>query len=150
MAKAKKRVAGSWTYVPEADRSLPPEQQTVFTLSPLTGAERERVVDELNQRAIMPDGSIRIISRTRSIARDLVLSHCDRIERFPSDAPKGWPKEPDARQAYLEAMDDDLVFEVGNEVYNRSALGPETVRSGEPPGDRQIVGESSAPAPTSS
>lgn len=141
MAKVKKRVAGSWSYVLLGDRSLPPDQQSVFVLRPLTGAERERVVDEVSQRIYQADGSVRVISRMRTIARELVLSHVESIERFPVGAPKAWPKEPDERQRYLEDMDDDDVFEVGNEIFNRSALGPEEAKH---------VGESSTPAPTSS
>lgn len=140
MSEAKKRVAGSWTYVPLADRALPPEKQTVFTLSPLDGAERERAADESIQRVLDRDGNIRVVSRMRSVAREIVLTHVTSIERFPASAPKAWPADMEARKKYLEDMDDDLVFEVGNHIWERSALGPEEAKQ---------VGESSTPAPTS-
>jgi hypothetical protein len=141
MAKATKRVAGSWRYVLKEDASLPPEQQSVFVLNPLTGAERERVADEVSQRVLQADGTVRVISRMRSIARELCLTHIASVERFPSDAPDAWPEKTADREKYLEKLSDDQVFEIGNEIYERSALGKEEAKQ---------VGESSAPAPTSS
>lgn len=125
MAKAKKRVAGSWSYVLEEDQKLPLEQQSVFVLQPLTGAERERVADEVTQRIFEKDGSIRTISRMRSVARELCLTKIESIQRFPSDAPREWPEKPEERAKYLELLSDDQVFEIGNQIYERSALGPE-------------------------
>lgn len=141
MAKATKRLAGSWSYVLLEDRALPVDQQSRFTLSPLTGAERERTADEVTQYELLTDGSRRAITRMRQVARRLCVTHIAGVERFPSDAPEAWPEKLDAREKYLELLADDQVFEIGNEIYNRSALGPEEAKQ---------VGESSAPAPTSS
>jgi hypothetical protein len=141
MAKAIKRVAGSWRYVLLEDRALPTEQQSVFVLNPLTGAERERVADEVSQRVPQSDGTVRVISRMRQLARELCLTHIVTAERFPSDAPEAWPEKMDARASYLERLSDDQVFEIGNQIYERSTLGPEEAKQ---------VGESSAPALTSS
>lgn len=141
MAKAAKRLPGSWRYVLEEDRALPLDEQSVFICRPLTGAERERVADEVTQYEMLPDGSRRAISRMRQVARQLCLTHIESIERFPSDAPAGWPKDRADRETYLEKLSDDQVFELGNQIYERSALGPEEAKQ---------LGESSAPAPTSS
>src|SRR3954471_5757838 len=110
MAKATKRVAGSWRYVLKEDATLPPEQQSVFVLQPLTGAERERVADEVSQRIIQSDGEVRLVSRMRSIARDLCLTKIESVQRFPSDAPESWPEKPAEREKYLELLSDDQVF----------------------------------------
>lgn len=141
MAKATKRVAGSWRYELLEDQALPPEQRSVFICNPLTGAERERVRDEISERILQADGSLRLTSRMRTIARELCLTKIAAIERFPIDAPVSWPAEPEKRATYLEQLTDDQVFEIGTQIFDRSALGPE---------DAKHVGESSAPAPTSS
>lgn len=141
MAKAKKRVTGGWTYIPESDRALPPNEQTVFHCKPLTSGERERLADESIQRVI-EGGSIRVVSRMRSLAREIFLTNVTAIDRFPSDAPKAWPEKPDQRADYIEDMEDDLVFEVGNQIYDRSSFGPEITKPDDPPSERQIVGES--------
>jgi hypothetical protein len=142
MAKAKKRGAGSWTYVLYADRELPDEQQSRFILRPLTGAERDYVTDNSWRIVTMPNGSIERVSRMRTVARELVLTNLQSVERFPIDQPVAWPATRAEREKYLDDhLDDEDVFEIGNQIYERSSLGPEEAKQ---------VGESSAPAPTSS
>jgi hypothetical protein len=140
--KGKKRAAGSWSYVLFSDRALPDEQQSRFILRPLTAAERDYVTDNSWRIVTMPNGSIERVSRMRTVARELVLTNVQSIERFPSDAPEAWPATRELREKYLDDhLDDDDVFEIGNHIFEHSKFGPEEAKQ---------VGESSAPAPTSS
>jgi hypothetical protein len=144
MARAAKRPPGSWTYVLQSDRELPESEQSRFTLRPLTGAERERATDDVTRQVFRADGSVETISRMRTVARELALSHIESVENFPAGAPKPWPNGTggiEARQKFLEELADEHTFELGNEIYLRSTLGPE---------EKKTVGESSPPAPISS
>lgn len=135
MAKKKTRPVGAWPYVLLADRALPEQERTTFTLRPLTAGERESVRDRLSRA-----GTNGVEGGMYTEARRLCLTHIESIENFPAGAPSPWPKEPEKRAAYLEDLDDDDVFEVGNEIWIRSSLGPEEVK---------VVGEDSPLAPTS-
>ncbi|HEY7195513.1 MAG TPA: hypothetical protein VH439_17350 [Gemmatimonadales bacterium] len=147
MAKGITRLAGTWSYVLTADRELPVEEQSRFTLRPLTGAERERFIDDMSVAETV-DGAVRVHPRTRQIARRIAISHIAAIENFPAGAPKPWPADAKARDDYLELLDDGYVFELGNEIYLRSSLGATNGAKGTE--DAKPVGESSTPAPTSS
>lgn len=142
MAKAVKRAqAGSWTYVLQRDKATPLEEQSGFTLRQLTGAERDALIDNLARRRTLRDGTVETMQRSRQEARELCLSCIVSIDRFPSEGPQPWPADAEAREQYLEMLDDDDVYEIGNAIYAHSTLN----------GERgQAVGESSPPAPTSS
>jgi hypothetical protein len=132
MAKQAKRSAESWTYVLEADQRLPVEEQTRFTLKPMTGAERAQFVDDLVRTSVAPDGSQTVMRRTQQNARELCLTHIERIENFPAGSngsAMAWPKSREEREAYLEQLSDDDVMELGNEVYVRSTAGPDAKNS---------------------
>jgi hypothetical protein len=123
MAKAFQQVAEGWRFVPVADQALDSEDRTTFRLRPLSQAERLRATDDLSRTVIEPDGTQVITTRQRQVARALCLSHIDDVENFPAGAPKPWPMDRAERMAYLEQLDDELVKEIGNEIYNRSAIG---------------------------
>lgn len=138
MAKLVKRPAESWRYVLRGDRALPIEQQTVFTLAPLTMAERAQVHDDITRTQTQPDGTRITLGRTRQTGVELVLSHVVAIENFPVGAPEPWPTSAAARARYLERLQDDDVLELGNEIFERSDLG-----------DEDVAKNSSRPEPTS-
>jgi hypothetical protein len=117
--------AERWTYVLEADRTLPIEQQSRFTLRPLSMAERAAARDNL-ARVHIAHGERVITHRDRSLAFELALSHIASIENFPAGEPKPWPvDEPlSARASYLELLGDEAVREIGNEIFDRSVAPP--------------------------
>lgn len=117
------RSAESWRYIPAADRALPPEQQTVFRLRPMTASERANAYDELTRTVIDPDGSTTIVRRMRQVALVLCLNHIEAVENFPAGAGVPWPDTREARLTYLDGFDDVLVEEIGNEIYDHSATG---------------------------
>lgn len=111
MAKAVKRPAESWFYVLRRDRELDEREQSKFLLAPMTFA----------QRAAFQDDAIRRPDRIYQSAGDLVLSHVVSIDNFPAGEPQPWPKKPEERQRYIELFDDDLVLELGNEIFAQSS-----------------------------
>lgn len=140
MAKAVKRPPESWIYVLKADRALPERERSVFTLSPMTYAERAAVRDDMAR-------SSSTVNRT---AGELALAHIVSIMNFPAGETKAWPADHDARVAYLELLDDDAVVELGDEIWARSALGyrdPAKPEQAERDGDQ--IKNSSTPAGTS-
>jgi hypothetical protein len=127
------RSAESWRYIPLADRPLPPEQQTVFRLSPMTQAERVSTHDEIVRTVIEPDGTQTVIRRMRQVTRALCLEHIEAVENFPVGQPQAWPANHTDRVAYLEQLPDEVIEEIGNEIYDRSSVGaPE--KNSSPPG----------------
>ncbi|HVX39615.1 MAG TPA: hypothetical protein VHB25_08580 [Gemmatimonadaceae bacterium] len=125
MAKMRKRPPESWSYVLRADRALPFDQQSRFTLSPLSHGERAAMRDDLVRTRYAPDGSRDVAPRTHQNARELVLGHLTSIENFPVSAAQPWPSDREARERYLELLEDDDVLELGDEIWARSTLGPE-------------------------
>ena len=123
MAKKKSRPAESWTYLLVSDRELPIEEQSRFTLSPLTQAERAAIQDDLARTHVATDGSKSVVARTRRQGLSIALDHIVAIENFPAGAPQPWPKDREGRETYLEMLDDDFVQEIGNEVFERSSVG---------------------------
>lgn len=145
MAKQAKRAAESWVYVLEADRTLPPEEQTRFTLKPMTQSERARFVDDLVRTSVAEDGSQTVMRRTQQNALELCLTHIERVENFPAGsngASQQWPKSRSDRERYLDQLSDDDVMEVGNEVYVRSTAGPDAKNSSPPVPTSRSGGES--------
>lgn len=129
MAKKAPRPAESWTYVLVADRELATEEQSIFTLSPLSQAERATVRDELARIQTQQDGTKSIISRSHRQGWEIALRHIVSIENFPAGSPEPWPKGDVERRKYLEALDDGFVQELGNEVWARSELGDDLKNS---------------------
>lgn len=115
--------AEAFRYTPIADRELALEQQSHFTLRPLTLNERAAARDNMT-RVQVRDGERLIVQRSRQLAVDLTLAHLVSAENFPAGDPKPWPADGSLteRRAYLELLGDDLVNELGNEVYDRSTL----------------------------
>jgi hypothetical protein len=125
MAKKNRCIAESWTYVLLSDRTLPPDQQTRFTLRPMTAPERDQVRDNLSWTQLHIDGAHTRVNRTRQSARAIALNHIAGIDNFPVGAPQSWPKDRDAQARYLDMLEDGDVLEIGNEVFDRSTLGPD-------------------------
>lgn len=148
MAKKKKRAAESWRYVLKADRGLPPEQQTVFILRPLTQAEQLDVKDNAARYYTPPQGGEVQVRRQHRLSLELCLTNILDVENFPAGGPpEKWPADPEARAAFLEGLDNDDVFEVGNEIYAQSLLGPAPKASSPPAptlGSDGVSGESTS------
>ena len=126
MAKKQKRAAECWRYVLLRDRKLPPEEQTTWILRPLTQLERAEARDNMARVQTIPGGGTATITRTHRLSLDLAVSNIHSVENFPAGAPEPWPEDREARLAYLDALDDDDVKELGNEIWVRSAIGGET------------------------
>lgn len=118
-----KRTAESWSYVPRTDRELPAEQQTRFTLKPLTLTERAALKDALTRTLVQVDGSIAVLSRNRQEGLGVVLTHVLAVENYPPGAPQPWPAGQEERLVYLEQFNDDDVREIGDEIFAHSNLG---------------------------
>jgi hypothetical protein len=123
MAKKNRCIAEAWTYVLLSDRELPPDEQTRFTLRPMTAPERDHVRDNLSWTQLHPDGAHTRVNRTRQSARAIALNHIVGVENFPVGSPQPWPKERDDQVRYLAMLDDGDVLELGNEVFDRSTMG---------------------------
>jgi hypothetical protein len=123
VATAQKRAAESWRYVLKSDESLPPEQQSVFVLTPLNVIERAEARDGMVRRVVGATGETTVSQRDKRLSVEFCLSHIREIENFPAGAPKPWPDTSDERLRYLDQLDDSAVQELGNEIWVRSELG---------------------------
>lgn len=122
--KASTRPPMSWRFIPLRDRRLPSEEQSVFTLRPMSLGERASTRDELARVQVTPDGTRTVQSRTSQVSARIARDHIVSIENFPAGAPQEWPSTVEAREKFLDQLDDDVVLEIGNEVYERSRFGP--------------------------
>jgi hypothetical protein len=124
--QARRRQVELWWYVPIADRALPPEQQSRFRLSPLSQAERLRMLDDMSWLR-RSDGEVIIQSRANTVALELVRDHLEETGNFPATAPAPWPASGTAaeRVAYLEQFDDEVLIELAMEIRRRSVLEPD-------------------------
>jgi hypothetical protein len=120
------------------DRALPPEEQTVFILTPLVQGERIKVWDDASWVRQQPGGEQIIMPRTYEQAYRICVDHIADIENFPSKVksiesgvyshPPGAPKQypaagsVDEKLRYLDQFDDLLILEVGNEIRDKSTL----------------------------
>jgi hypothetical protein len=118
MPKKYARPAEAWTYVLYPDRALPLDQQSRFTLRPLTQAEKLAMLDGLNWVNVHTDGTQEVMPRAYSQALELCLSHIDGVENFPNDGPIAWPAKGSDRQKadYLAMLSDMDILELGNEI----------------------------------
>lgn len=128
----------SWRYVPRADRQLPPEEQTTFTLTPLIQGERLRVWDDASWIRQERNGEQILQPRSYQAALELCVEHIADVENFPAkvkdptsgtygyapNAPKPFPVAGTREQKllYLDEFDDLIILEVGNEIRDKSTL----------------------------
>lgn len=139
MAKATKRPAEAWVYLLKDDLTLPPEQQSRFTLRPMTYVERAAVHDDFLRVETLPDGTRVDVSRVYRNAWEVLIEHLVSIENFPAGEPQPWPTDRAARERYLEMLDDEMVLELGNEIWAKSTIGL----------DGGVIKNSLPPEPTS-
>jgi hypothetical protein len=128
------RLAESWNYTPRADRApgVASEHQTVFRLRPMTGPERAAAHDDVTRTVLQGDGSTAVVSRERQVARQICINHIEAITNPPAGAPATWPDDRAARERYLDGFDDELIREIGDEVFTRSAIGVAEKKSSPP------------------
>jgi hypothetical protein len=141
MASERPRLTGAWKYVLISDRSVPADQQSTFTLLPLTAGERDFYRDHYNSHVASGNGGgpeqVNNVSQT---ARSICLTHIEAVDNFPAGKPRAWPAGKDERAEFLDRLHDAHVVELGVEVFTRSFLGTE---------EKQQLGEVSPPTPTS-
>lgn len=131
MPNATKRQVEAWWYVLLSERKRPIDQQSRFKMRPLTQSERMSVWDDSSWVHVDKEGNRTISTRAFQQARSLVLSNLIETEKFPLDGPKRWPVDGslDEKSTYLDLLDDMDVFEIGNEVREKSTLEPEVKNS---------------------
>lgn len=121
MAKAVRRPAESWTYVLLDDQRLPVDEQSVWTLRPMTHTERAAAQDDLVRQFIAEGGTF-VLSRAKQQGYAIALRHIIAVRNFPAGAAQPWPADHAARVAFLEQLDDEYVREIADEVFNKSTL----------------------------
>lgn len=114
MAKSKKRPAEAWTYVLDADKTLPEAEQSQFTLRPLTFDEDAAYRDAIRGK----DESGRVWRATIALLPDHIVS----VDNFPAGNAKPWPASPAERKAYLEEIGVDGCFELGDQIFAHSRV----------------------------
>ncbi len=123
MPRKVERITEAWWYILIAEKDAKPEEQSRFRLKPLAGSERAAVLDDRSWVQRNTDGSLTVVPRGVQQARNLCLSHIVDVENFPVGEPQPWPEEIEARDKYLDQLDDLNVYEIGNEIRTRSTLG---------------------------
>lgn len=148
MAKAVKRPAESWVYVLKGDRALPEEEQSRFTLRPMTYFERAAVLDDFLRSDTSTGGQDAGASRVYRNAWAIALNHIASVENFPVGTPAPWPESRAEKVSYLGMLENDDVLEIGNEVWSRSGMGidGETIKNSLPPEPISRSGGDSAAA----
>lgn len=127
MPKKPQRLAGEWEFVLPSEEQITDTERGVFTLSPLTHAERLRVRDTLYRAEFSTDGSVQSQSHAFRQAFDLVCDHLVKTVNVPSDAPEAWPgltAPREAREQWIDRnLDDYAVLTIGTAVREASFLG---------------------------
>jgi hypothetical protein len=113
MARQVKRQTENWTYVLEADRALPEDQQTRFTLKPLGPQARAQVLDALSTRTIFADGTNEVRSHRHRQSLNIVVNGIVSVENFP------------ARVRYVDQLDDNQIAEIADEIWRVSTPVPQ-------------------------
>jgi hypothetical protein len=147
MARAVKRPAESWTYILRDDRELSADEQSVWTLKPMTHIERAEALDNLVRTHIGAGGEKTVISRSKQQAFEIVLTHLVAVRNFPARAGKPWPAKETERVAYIEQMDDAHVRELADEIFDKSTLAGDDgtqLKNSSPPERTSPSGESGA------
>lgn len=131
--KAPIRPKGSWTFICPRDRGLPPEEQTVFTLTPLNVAQRMRAWDSVNW--VHDDGRIephkfrQALSLCLTNVADVTNFKVPRADTVDSEKIEydvlPFPKKgsDDEKLTFFEWMHDLDVMQVGDEIRERSSIG---------------------------
>lgn len=148
MASKQKRAAETWRYVLVSDQALPPEQQSGFTLRPLTQLERADVRDNMTRFVTVPEGGRVAVARDHRLSVELCVSNIVAVENFPAGAAEPWPEGKAARFAYLEQLDDAYVQEIGNELWLKATLGDDAKNSSPPRPTSTSDGALAAPTST--
>lgn len=128
---ASKRQIGNWQWIHPEDAKLPPEQQTVFTLSPMTQAERMESYD-MGNWVRMVNGQRMIEPRAFRQAREICLSHVVDVANLRKEVPGGtellnFPSNGTAEEksAFFDSYVDEIIlFHIANEIRDRSTIGP--------------------------
>jgi len=127
MPKKPQRLASEWDFVLPAEEALPPEEQGLFTLAPLTQGERLRVRDTLYRTEFGADGDVQTQSHAFRQAFELVRDHLVRTAHVPSDAPVPWPgltAPREARERWIEENLGDLdILTIGTAIREAAFLG---------------------------
>jgi len=125
MAKKASRTVEQFDYTPKADRDLAAPEQSRFRFRPLTQAERLNALDTSEKIVVDGGGERSVQPRGFAQARELVLLTLVSAENFPAGEPLPYPADKGVKEKseYLEMIDDFLIFELGNYVFSRSALG---------------------------
>lgn len=125
--KATTRPRGSWRYVLPSDRTLKPEEQSVFILKPLEQGERMVMFDDLNWLELDTAGNRILRPRANQQAYQLCLSNIESIENFPAGKPEKWPEANDVegRKKILDMLDDLSILLIGTEIRQHSGLEEE-------------------------
>lgn len=123
--KARRQQIGTWEYTPLGDRELPPDEQSRFTFSPLAFEERCALVDQSSIYVNTVTGEKEVRPRTFRSALELVRLHLVKAENFPAGEPKAWPADGSAaeKDAYLSLLGEAVVYEFGEEIWERSRMG---------------------------
>ena|SRR6185312_8648261 len=133
MPKKPKRITEAWWFILPQEREAPVAEQGRFLLSPLSQAERMRLMDERSRIHTGGDGSILIAPRNIQQAREIVLEHLVQTENVPSDLPLAWPgpeADLEKREKWLDENLKDLdVVAIGMEIRNKSILGEDLKNS---------------------
>ena len=124
MAKKAQRAVEEFAYTPKADLALSDEQSR-FRFRPLTQSERLNALDTSEKIVVDGGGERSVQPRGFAQARELVLLTLVSTDNFPAGEPVDYPamKSHAEKSNYLEMVDDILLFELGNYVFSRSALG---------------------------
>lgn len=123
MQKATKS-AEVFKLVPKEDQSKPPSEQATFHVRPLTQAERMHMYDEMHVVEHKPDGRVVRHSRNWQQARELVRDHVIQIDNTNGLGPWKADASDDEKEAYLEQIDDFVVYEIGDEIRDRAHMRP--------------------------
>lgn len=130
-----KRATETWTFIHESDRDLPPDQQTIFTLEPLSLPEEMAVIEAQQAIATDPVTQERIVrDRKWTAALEVFCGHVVAIDNFPPGAngqAKKWPREgtPQERVEFAGQFSSVTIYDIAKEIFNRGLLSADAKNS---------------------
>lgn len=131
MAKRSQRPVEAFWFVLKKDQALPAEEQSRFKFRPLTQAERMRAMDNIESVTIEATGERQLRFRSFQQAREIVITALVDTENFPAGEPLkfDFKASREDREKYVELMEDNDVYAMGDHVFDHSTLGKDAKNS---------------------
>jgi hypothetical protein len=129
------RPTETWKFIHESDKALPEDQQTIFTLEPLSLTEEMAAIEAQQAIATNPVSGERVVrDRKWTAALEMFCAHVVDIENFPPGANGGarkWPRSGsiEERLEYASQFSSVVIYDIAQAIFNRGLLSDDAKNS---------------------